>query len=305
MKKTKNFLTVFTIILFTGIVFYGCQQTVDVTDQIKDANKAFMESFNSGNAHGVAMNYTEDAKLFPTNSDVIEGQEAIEAFWNGAVGMGVAKAELETVSAEATGNMAVEEGRYKLFSKDGQVIDQGKYIVNWKKVNGVWKLDKDIWNTSNPQPFSTSPEGFPVISEADRYSNAVAQFKYMILNSINFAKSKGVSVENIARFTGDQFKTSWNKEMGYDGFVKGTLRNWLTFVPNGEFKMLESDDNHIKLSVDNIYPWLKNDGPQMNVSYDDYLKFFRIVHEQIADYLGAVYSQEITPDGLVITITKK
>lgn len=149
MKKRNHLFVVLTSILFTGIMFFSCQpQKVDVTDQIKEANEAFMEAFNNGDAHAVAMNYTSEAKLFPANSDAIEGPEAIESFWNGALGMGVAKAELKTVNAEAVGNMAVEEGTYKLFTKDNQVIDHGKYIVSWKKVDGKWKLDKDIWNTS-------------------------------------------------------------------------------------------------------------------------------------------------------------
>jgi hypothetical protein len=32
------------------------------------------------------------------------------------------------------------------------MVDQGKYVVSWKKEEGVWKLDRDIWNTSSPAP---------------------------------------------------------------------------------------------------------------------------------------------------------
>ncbi len=306
MKNLKVLFTVLFLVFITGFLLTGCHQNpIDVTKNIEEANKAFMEAFNNGDAHAVAMNYTEDAKLFPANSDVVDGQEAIETFWDGAMNMGVAKADLNTVKAESYGTIAVEEGKYQLYTKDDQIIDKGKYIVTWKNVNGQWKLNKDIWNTSMPKPFASAPEGFPVISEADRYSNALAQANYFILNSINYAKSKGRNVEDIAKFTGDQFKTTWDKADGYDGFVSGFLYNLSTFMPAGEFKMLERDNNYIKFSVDNIYPWLKNNSPQMNVSYNEYLKFLRIIHERIADYLGAVYTQETTPNGVVITISKK
>ncbi len=113
-----------------------------------------MEAFNNGDANALSKNYTSNAKLFPSNSDIIEGQEAIEGFWNAVMSMGIKKALLETVTAESFGNVAIEEGRYKLYVEGGQVADQGKYIVTWKNEDGQWKLHQDIWNTSNPAPQS-------------------------------------------------------------------------------------------------------------------------------------------------------
>jgi ketosteroid isomerase-like protein len=39
-------------------------------------------------------------------------------------------------------------GQYELSGAEGKRMDQGKYIVIWKKQVGQWKLYKDIWNTS-------------------------------------------------------------------------------------------------------------------------------------------------------------
>ena len=123
---------------------------VDVTAFIVECNKGFLESFNNGDAKGVAMKYVENAKLLPPNSDVITGLDGIETFWKGAMDMGLKKAELETVKAEGFGGTAIEEGRYKLFLENGQIADQGKFIVIWRNVNGTCKMDLDIWNSSNP-----------------------------------------------------------------------------------------------------------------------------------------------------------
>ena len=122
----------------------------NVKDAIIKCNEKFLEAFNNGNAKGVAMNYINDAKLFPPNSDEIQGLEGIEAFWKGAMDMGIKTAKLETVKAEGFGDTAIEEGRYKLFLENGQMADHGKYIVIWRKTDDVWKLDLDIWNSSNP-----------------------------------------------------------------------------------------------------------------------------------------------------------
>ncbi len=155
MKTKSVFNNSLIFLIFISIVFYGCnQKPADVKREITDANKEFMEAFNNGDANALSMRYTSNAKLYPSNSDVIEGQEAIKGFWNAVMNMGIEKARLETVTAESYGNFAIEEGRYELYAEGDQMADQGKYIVTWEKVDGQWKLDRDIWNTSNPAPQS-------------------------------------------------------------------------------------------------------------------------------------------------------
>jgi hypothetical protein len=131
------------------------------------------------------------------------------------------------------------------------------------------------------------------------------QADYFVINSINYAKSIGKKVEDIASFTGDQFKTGWNKSAGYSGFVNGTLDNWRSVIPRGGIKIMEQDSSHIIFSANKMFPELKKNGSQFNVTYDEYLAFYRIVFEKFADYLGAIYKQETKPDGVLVTITKK
>lgn len=157
MKKR----TLLQILAALGIFLFAVscnQQAIDVSNDISEANKAFMESFNSGDMAAVALNYTEDAKLFPANSEIIQGREKIKAFWGGATEMGVRKANLETTTADGFGNYAIEEGKYTLYAGGDIIIDEGKYIVTWLKVNGKWLIDRDIWNTNNTVSSSTNLE---------------------------------------------------------------------------------------------------------------------------------------------------
>ena len=194
MKKIKTKITGFIILLISSIFLFGCYpQPKDVADEIAEANLKFMEAFNKGDAAALAMKYTSNAKLYPSNSDVIEGREAVEGFWNAVMNMGIKKAKLETVFAESYGNFALEEGRYTLYVEGDQIADQGKYIVSWKKEAGQWKLDRDIWNTSNPAPLGRAALNDTVRIIKNRIkADKVAQFEDF---NFNYLEPAAMSVE--------------------------------------------------------------------------------------------------------------
>lgn len=160
MKNKSTFIWSLVIISFLFLSFSHCTQgPTDVSGEITTVNKGFVEAFDKGDAKALASNYTANAKLYPSNSNVIEGPEAIEGFWGAVMKMGIKRAQMETVTAEKFGNIAIEEGRYKLFVEGDHLVDQGKYIVTWEKVDGQWKIQRDIWNTNNPAPQARATEG--------------------------------------------------------------------------------------------------------------------------------------------------
>lgn len=122
---------------------------MNLQEAIGAANRQAMDVFGRADAAGMASLYTTDGQLLPANSDVVEGREAIAAFWGDAMKMGLETLRLETVELEGDDQTAIEVGRYTLGS-EGQAVDQGKYIVIWKNEGEGWKLHRDIWNTSLP-----------------------------------------------------------------------------------------------------------------------------------------------------------
>jgi ketosteroid isomerase-like protein len=122
--------------------------SADVKEALSTANRKFMESFKQGDAASLATLYTENGQLLPAASDFVTGRPAIQAFWQGAMDMGIKSARLETVEMESHGDTAHEVGKYSLHGEAGQLMDQGKYIVIWKQHQGQWKLHRDIWTTS-------------------------------------------------------------------------------------------------------------------------------------------------------------
>lgn len=157
MKKS-TFLQIITTLVVMFFIAGCVQQPVDVSSEIADANKVFVESFNSGDMAALAQCYTEDAKLFPPNSEIVQGREMIEAYWGKGVEMGVKKVLLEITSATGFGNTAIEEGKATLYAEGDVIIDVGKYIVIWKKIDDKWFLNRDIWNSSMPLPEPPEPE---------------------------------------------------------------------------------------------------------------------------------------------------
>ncbi len=116
---------------------------------IKAANKVLSATFASGDMKAVAALYTSDARLLPANAPAHTGKAAIARFWTGAYGMGIQKIALRTVEVESHGTTANEYGTYTLKTASGKALDNGKYVVVWKKQRGKWKLHWDIFNSNN------------------------------------------------------------------------------------------------------------------------------------------------------------
>jgi len=115
-------------------------------------NQEFMATFAKGDAAGLAALYSEDGQALPPNGTPIVGREAITAMWTSFLGMGLKSAVLETIDVAALGDVAAEQGRYKLALADGTIADEGKYIVLWKRVGDRWYLHRDMWSSNRPAP---------------------------------------------------------------------------------------------------------------------------------------------------------
>jgi ketosteroid isomerase-like protein len=87
----------------------------------------------------------------PPNADLVTGKQEIQNAMQGFVDAGINGIILESTEIEGIGNMAFEVGKYTL-SVDENIIDNGKYIVIWKKVGEDWKLHRDIFNSNMPLP---------------------------------------------------------------------------------------------------------------------------------------------------------
>jgi len=159
MKHTLFNSSLVAILFTAAFSITSCTQApVDVTREIEEANKVFIDTRNSGDPEAMSMLYTLDAKLLPANGALIDGREAIKTYWTEGMAQASSELVLETVNATGYGDLAIEEGRYKI-KVGSEEVDMGKYIVTWKKEGGQWKLHQDIWNSDLPLPQARASAG--------------------------------------------------------------------------------------------------------------------------------------------------
>ena len=140
-------LSVFTLLCCSST---ARAQQGSIRAAIEEGNKQWSAALSRGDSAGIAALYTPNAQLFPTHSDIVSGTEAIQKFWQGVLTSGVKGATLTILEVDGQGDTAYEVGKYALTGEGGKVLDNGKYVVVWKREQGKWLLHRDIWNSSMP-----------------------------------------------------------------------------------------------------------------------------------------------------------
>ncbi len=116
---------------------------------IQGGSLTWAKAFDSMDIDGVTSVYTHDAVLLPPNEPAVFGIDAIRATTMEMMNAGLT-VELEGLELNIQGALGYMAGRYRMRNADGDLVDRGKYIEIWSKVDGEWKIHRDIWNSSLP-----------------------------------------------------------------------------------------------------------------------------------------------------------
>lgn len=119
----------------------------DAEAAIAEGTAAWAAAWDAGDGAGIAALYTGGAMLLPPGSGSVEGHDAIQAFWQKQLESGMQLA-LESNEVEIHSDIAIVVGSYVFTGADGAHVDHGKYIEVRKRVDGSWKIHRDIWNSS-------------------------------------------------------------------------------------------------------------------------------------------------------------
>lgn len=125
---------------------------------VSERNAAFMAAIAAGDGATAAANYAEDATMMPPGAAAVQGREAIAQFWQAGISAGIARFELAPGEVVAAGpDTILERSTARLFNAAGEVIDEGKYVVVWRQIDGQWLMVWDIWNGNAPPPAQSTP----------------------------------------------------------------------------------------------------------------------------------------------------
>ncbi|MGA7696940.1 MAG: nuclear transport factor 2 family protein [Candidatus Sulfotelmatobacter sp.] len=127
---------------------------LDVQSLIRNLAQDFVTSFNTGNYDQVAALFAQDGAFMAPHHDPAYGPKAVERLLHQIGEAGYEDLRLETVRVEASGDLAMEIGRYTVAIRqpDGTILaDRGKYVKAWRRL-GAWLIVADCWSTNLPTP---------------------------------------------------------------------------------------------------------------------------------------------------------
>ena len=120
--------------------------------EIDSTNLVFADLLNKNDSVGLADMYAADAEMMPPNQAAVVGRKGIQTEISNIINAGAIKLQLTTSNVWGTEDLLAEQGTLILKTKEGKLLDKGKYIVLWKKVEGKWKLFRDLFNSDLPLP---------------------------------------------------------------------------------------------------------------------------------------------------------
>jgi len=147
----------------------ACVQRADVATEervIRDLDKKWVQAVAAKDTTAIANTYAEDANFLAPGAPRASGRAAVRQAWVGLVKAPnlVLTFEPTKITIASSADIAYETGSYHLgydvapkgkrvkgkAVKSRRVEDTGKYVVAWKKVNGEWKVQYDIFNSDKP-----------------------------------------------------------------------------------------------------------------------------------------------------------
>jgi uncharacterized protein (TIGR02246 family) len=125
---------------------------MDVQSVLRNLAQDFVTAFNTGNYDQASALFAPDGAFMAPHHEPAYGPKAVERLLHEFGDAGYQDLRLETVRVEASGDLAMEIGRYSvgIHQPDGTIrADRGKYVKAWRRL-GAWLIVADCWSTNLP-----------------------------------------------------------------------------------------------------------------------------------------------------------
>jgi ketosteroid isomerase-like protein len=149
-----HFAPLITLIALAGLA--GCESAKAPEPFPQAAADGWVAAFNSGDAAGLALMYSPDAKVLPPDQPIVSGYGAIEEFWK-SFNPGNVRIETSEVETLKLGNYWFREGTYTgLYPAEGEPR-VGKFVELWTKADSAWLIHRHMWSPNAPPPAQMPP----------------------------------------------------------------------------------------------------------------------------------------------------
>lgn len=125
-----------------------------IEDEIRRLVDGWVDAIEREDIDAIVELYAPSGMFMVPNAPNAKGRDAVRTVWEQIL----SRPELSLVfspnhiDAAEAGDMAYDVGTYEIsFAvEDGRVEDHGKYVVVWRRHQGEWKIEADIFNTDLP-----------------------------------------------------------------------------------------------------------------------------------------------------------
>lgn len=159
MKNSTKLLLLITTLAFAPDIASAQSTKVNENVLLEEAKKAIAKSnaihfdLYAKNDGSVVKLFAEDACILAPNAPALCGREGIAKFFKDAYETGgVRSGKITTLNVYGDGREFVtEDGLYQVFDANGKLVDEGKFLILWKKTNDGWKDFRDSFSSNRTQ----------------------------------------------------------------------------------------------------------------------------------------------------------
>jgi len=152
--QTISFIIPLQISLMSFLFFNGrAQQSTNANlEEAKKAiaasNEVYFQAFAKGDSSIFIDRYAKDCWIMPPNAPALCGIGAPSDFFKTAYNFGLRNGKFITIDVFGDGGEFVtEEGFWQSFDANNRTLDNGKFLVLWKKTPDGWKMFRDSWSS--------------------------------------------------------------------------------------------------------------------------------------------------------------
>jgi len=147
----RNIKAAFLVVFLACVRLAATAQLEEAKAAIAKSNARYFQAFVKNDSSIFINSYAEDACILAPNAQPFCGREAFAQFFRGGYNdYGLRNGKFITTNVYGDGKEYVtEEGLWQSINSKGEVFDDGKFLVLWKKTRDGWKMFRDSFSSNH------------------------------------------------------------------------------------------------------------------------------------------------------------